>query len=467
LLLNTIKEIFNGNKELFKGLWIYDKIEWEKYPVIKFSFSSIDYKSVGLSQAIKDELDKIANSQNIKLRSKTVGSKFRELIETLSEKTLPDGRQGKTVILIDEYDKPIIDYIDDIPKAEENRMILKDFYSIVKDSDSFIKFFFITGVSKFSHVSIFSDLNNLNDITLDKNYAVLTGYTQKELETYFSEYIEKVAIDYEGIFPDLMLQIKKWYNGYSWDGQNFVYNPFSILNFFYKRAFKNYWFSTGTPTFLMKLIKEKRYTAFEIENREIFESELNNYEITDISLIPLLFQTGYLTIKKTNLRENTLLLDFPNREVERSFSIHLLAELSTEKLDNTSTMLVDIIHSLKNNQIEKFIELINVLYKGISYTITDNKEKYFHSIFYIIVKLLGFNIETEILTIDGRIDTVILTDNNIYIIEFKAGHDAKKALEQIKTKGYHKKYANDKRPKSLIGINFNIEKKCIDDFVIE
>lgn len=460
LLLNTIKEIFRGNKELFEGLWISDKIEWKKYPVIKISFSNISFHEKGLEQAIVDEIKSIGENHKIKLKEQFPGSIFKELIQKISKKK-------KVTILIDEYDKPIIDYIDDIPKAEENRKILKSFYSVIKDSDSYIKFFFVTGVSKFSHVSIFSDLNNLNDITLDKNFAVITGYTQEELEDYFPEYIKKISEDYADYYPDILPEIKRWYNGYSWDGLNFVYNPFSILNFFYKRAFKDYWFSTGTPTFLMKLIKEKRYTAFDIEKKIIFEDELEKYDITNISLIPLLFQTGYLTVKQANISESTLLLDFPNNEVERSFKMHLLAGLNDGHVDKASTLLVDIMHSLKNDRIEKFIELINVLFKGISYTITDSKEKYFHSIFYIVVKLLGFTIDTEILTIDGRIDAVILTDNNIYIIEFKAGLDAKKALKQIKDKGYYKKYTGDRRGKTLIGINFDIERKCIDDFKIE
>ena len=460
LLLNTIKEIFKCNKELFKGLWIYDKIEWKEYPVIKISMSNIGYDLLGLEKAIEKELNYISKSYNIILDEKNYNLQFRELIQKLSEKE-------QVVILIDEYDKPIIDYIDELEKAEENRKILKRFYSIIKDSDSYIKFFFVTGVSKFSHVSIFSDLNNLNDITLDKNYAVITGYTQDELEKYFYDYIKKVAIDYSDIYDDIMPEIKKWYNGYSWDGLNFVYNPFSMLNFFYKRVFDDYWFRTGTPTFLTKLIKEKKYTAFELQNKTIFRSDLDKYEITNISLIPLLFQTGYLTIKSVNIKKGTITLDYPNKEVERSFSIHLLADLSDGKTDKTSSMLVDISEALENNSIEKFIELINILFKGIAYTIVDNKENYFHSIFHIIVKLLGITIESEVLTIDGRIDAVVFTDDYIYIIEFKAGYDSVKAIEQIKAKEYYKKYSDDKRKKILLGINFNTETKCVDDFKVE
>ena len=460
LLLNTIKEIFNGNRYLFEGLWIYDKIKWEEFPVIKISFSSVDYYNLGLDAAIDKMLVKISKEYGIELEESSFSSKFEELIRKLST-------DKKVIILIDEYDKPIIDYIDDIPQADENRKILKSFYSVIKDSDNYIRFFFVTGVSKFSKVSIFSDLNNLNDITLDENYSVITGYTQEELEYYFPEYINSVEEKYKGIFADIISEIKKWYNGYSWDGINFVYNPFSILNFFAKRAFRDYWFSTGTPTFLMKMIKEKRYTAFDIEKKTIFENELNKYEITNISLVPLLFQTGYLTIKNYNSLRQIIILDYPNREVERSFIIHLLAELNDGQIDKASSTLVQLIETLDNNEIEKFIELINIVFKGISYIITDYKERYFHSVFYLIVKLIGFTIESEVMTIDGRIDTVITTDKYIYIIEFKAGQDAKTAMVQIKEKEYHKKYLAEGKHITLMGINFNIDSKRIDDYLIE
>ncbi|OQX80669.1 MAG: hypothetical protein B6D61_01745 [Bacteroidetes bacterium 4484_249] len=460
LLLNTIKEIFKGRKELFEGLWIYDKIEWEEYPVIKISFSNIAVNEKGLTNAIYDELRSIAQSYGLELTEKHPGAAFKELIIKLSI-------EKKIVILIDEYDKPIIDYIDDIPQADENRKILKSFYSVIKDSDDYIKFFFVTGVSKFSQVSIFSDLNNLNDITLDENYSTITGYTQQELELSFDEFIESTAEKYKNIFPDIIAEIKKWYNGYSWDGVNFVYNPFSILNFFYKRAFGDYWFATGTPTFLTKLIKQKDYTVFDLENRIVSKNALNKYEITSISLVPLLFQTGYLTIKESNLRDMTYRMDFPNAEVESSFTIYLLASLNDGHIDKTDSLLNDMKFALRENNIEKFIELVNILFKGISYLIADNKEKYFHSVFYLIVKLLGFTIETEVMTIDGRIDTVITTEKYIYVIEFKAGQDAKTAMQQIKDKEYHKKFITEKKPITLIGINFDIDNKTIDEYLIE
>ncbi|MEA3445463.1 MAG: AAA family ATPase [Bacteroidota bacterium] len=457
LLLNTIKEIFLGNKELFKGLWIYDKIDWQIHPVIKISFANIDYGNLGLSLAINNELDIIARKNNIQLEANTEGPKFRELIEKLSGKE-------KVVILIDEYDKPIIDYLDNLVKAEENRETLKKFYSIIKDADQYIRFFFITGVSKFSKVSIFSDLNNLEDITLDRNFAAMLGWTQEELENYFPEHILNVQKQYSKYYTDIKPVIKEWYNGYSWDGENFVYNPVSLLNLFRKRIFNNYWFSTGTPTFLIKYIKEKHYTAFDIEQREINTDLLEKYDLKNMTLLPLLFQTGYLTIKKYDIFKNTITLDYPNKEVANAFTAHIISELTIGKLDKTDILLVDIVNSFINNNIEIFISNINTLLKSIPYTIIEEKEKYYHSLFYMIMRMVGFKIESEILTIDGRIDSVVKTNKEIYIIEFKINQSAEKAIEQIKEKGYAEKYLDDKRPKILLGINFDTKTQKVDDY---
>ena len=466
LLANTIKELFLGNKELFKGLWIYDKWDWKTtYPVIKLSFSKMSYYELGLETAINNELGKIAKSNNIILEEQTNGDKFEELIIKLSAK-------GQVAIIIDEYDKPIIDYIQeyvDVPEIEKcqadiNRKILKNFYSVLKDLDSYIKFFFITGVSKFSKVSIFSDLNNLTDITIDENYSQIVGWTKDEIEKYFPDYIKSVAKKYKDIYLDIMLEIKKWYDGYSWDGENFVYNPWSVMTFFSKREFGNYWFETGTPTFLMELIKKRRITAFDIKNSYTSASLLDKYNLLNINLNSLLFQTGYLTIKKINLRTRRFVLDFPNAEVEESFSKHIIDTQTSNNIDLTQTLLYRIIDSFSDQKIDVFIKNVNIIFKNISYNIIEDKEKYYHSMFFLIMKMVGFEIDAEIETIDGRIDAVVKTETDIYIIEFKINQSAEKALQQIKDKKYALKYADDKRPISLIGINFDTEKKLIEDW---
>ena len=461
LLANTIKELYLGNKELFKGLWIYDKWDWEKtYPVIKMSFSKIGYTTLGLNKAIDKELSKIAKSYNISLNEEDISLKFQELIETLSKK-------GQVAIIIDEYDKPIIDYMDDLDKAEENRKILKNFYSILKDADKHIKFFFVTGVSKFSKVSIFSDLNNLVDITIDKKYSKIVGWTKDEIEKYFPDHIKGVAEVYKDIYTDIMPEITKWYDGYSWDGITRLYNPVSVMNFFDKQFFANYWFSTGTPTMLMDIIKERKLTAFDLEEDTKTSTEiLDKYDFKNINLTSLLFQTGYLTIKNINLKTRRITLDYPNKEVEESFSKHIVAELTSGHLDRTQSLLYKIVDSFEENTIDKFIKHLNILFKNVPYQIIEDTESYYHSLFYLLMKLTGYEIEAEIMTIDGRIDAVVKTDNHIFVIEFKINQSAKTAIKQIKDKKYAAKYTDDKRPIYLLGINFDTEKKWIDDYLM-
>lgn len=459
LTLTTLKEIFSGNKELFKGLWIYDKLDWKVYPVIHLDFSLIYKRGILLDEAINFELESIAKKNAISFSHSNFALRFHQLIQQLSS-------NQQTVILIDEYDKPIIDYIDDIPKAEENRKLLKDFYSVLKGNEKFIKFLFITGVSKFSKVSIFSDLNHLNDITLDNNYATLTGYTEEELEKYFSGYIALVQNEYKDIFPDLKSAIRNWYNGYSWDGKNFVYNPFSMLNFFSKQRFDDYWFQTGTPTFLMKLLKENNYKVSLLSDFETDISLFDKYEISDIQLIPLLFQTGYLTIKKLDNLSGLTILDYPNREVRKSFENYIFSTFSEKHISENRKFLNDIIRALNSNDIAQFIYLLKILFKGITYPLINNKENYYHSIFYLIIKLLGFEIETEVLTCDGRIDAVIKTESYIYIIEFKLG-TVQEAIAQIQKKQYALKYANESKLIILLGIGFDEKNKNIKNYLLK
>lgn len=459
LLVSTLEEIFSGNKELFKNLWIYDKIDWKKHNIIKISFNEIAYKNFGLTKGLTAYMERISAKKNLKIKIDDPSLMFQELIEKLS-------KDEKVVILIDEYDKPIIDYVDNPEKARENRDILKNFYSILKDSDPYIKFLFITGVSKFSKVSIFSDLNNLTDLTLSPRASLLTGITHQEMLDNFQEHLANLNKDLGEYFPDIEEKIKSEYLGYSWNGKDYVYNPFSLLSLFFNSQFGDFWFASGTPTFLMKLIKEDRYTAFDLENKTVFLSTFDKFEIENVSLLSLLFQTGYLTLKEYNPVEMTMRLDYPNKEVERAFTIHLLANMNGGKSGQTNATLVEMMNHIRNNNVDKFLTLLKSLFKGIAYPLIDDKEKYYHSIFYLVIKMLGFNIESEIMTIDGRIDCVLKTEKIIYVIEFKIGN-TKKAIDQIKEKAYHEKYSSDKRQVQLLGIDFDTEAKQISEWILE
>lgn len=318
LTLSTIRAIFEGKRELFNGLWIEDQWDWSKvHPVIHLSFSSIGYRTLGLEAAITAELQVMSETLGIALQAKTIDRQFDELIRKLAQ------RDGKIVLLIDEYDKPLIDYLDDIPLAKANQQVMKTFYSVLKDSDPYLQFLMITGVSKFSKVSIFSDLNHLFDLTLDRHYAALTGYTQAELEHYFAPYMPEVE-DYQGITqPELLDKLRDWYNGYSWDGRTRVYNPFSILNFFSAGDFRNFWFETGTPTFLPKLMKAQN--MLDVDQVELDEMGFSTYDIEKLQVLPVLFQTGYLTIQ-AKLEYGLYRLGYPNREVRAAMLTYLIAE---------------------------------------------------------------------------------------------------------------------------------------------
>ena len=328
LLLSTLKEIFSGNKELFKGLWIYDKIKWETYPVIHIDFLGLNYTSTGeLIETLHYLVNQNAQYHKVKLEEKTYDKRFRELVKKLSQR-------NKVVVLVDEYDKPIIDFVDKKEIALGNRNILKSFYGNLKGLDEYLKFVFITGVSKFSKVSVFSDLNNLDDITLDKKYTTMLGYTHQELRHYFDQRLEKLETEL-GIKKHLILEkINLWYNGYSWDGKNFVYNPHSVLNVFKKERFDNYWFASATPTFLFKQIQTFHTPVEKLENYESDGTIFESYDIDRMNVISLLFQTGYLTIKKIDeisLTTRMYYFSYPNMEVKESFLKHLFSEFSKKK----------------------------------------------------------------------------------------------------------------------------------------
>ncbi len=317
LLISTIKELFSGNKDLFKGLWIENKWNWkQKLPIIHLSLNNIGYKELGLEQALHNSLDEIAQEFDITYKATVISQKFKELIKKLHQK-------GDVVILIDEYDKPIIDYLAESKRAQafENQEIMKNLYSVIKDSDPYIEFLLITGVSKFNKVGIFSELNNPDDLTIDPSFSKAMGYTQTELLHHFSDEITLIANELNISETKLLQDIKKWYDGYTWDGKNHVYNPFSILSFFKKRQFQNFWFETGTPTFLTELMKEG--FAYQFNEVEAGMMMSNSCNIQDLDIIPILFETGYLTIKNIDYTYPLYTLGYPNKEVEDSMLQYL------------------------------------------------------------------------------------------------------------------------------------------------
>ena len=459
LTISTIKELFRCKKDLFKGLWVEDQWNWEQeHPVVHIGFSSIGYKTLGLETALEMALDKAASEAGIKLTASQYDQKFKELIQRLSEKK-------RVVLLIDEYDKPIIDYLDNIPQAKAHQKILKSFYSIIKDSDDYIRFLLITGVSKFSKVSIFSELNNLFDITIDRHFASLTGITQEELQTQFEPHLAETGHFLGMNREELLDKIKEWYNGYSWDGKVFVYNPFSVLSFFQKSDFQNFWFSTGTPTFLIQQLTAKNF--YQIGESEVGQVAFESFDIENIDPYSLLFQTGYLTIKSVE-PFGLYLLDYPNREVKDSMLQYLVAGFNHGSYTQTTPIVLHLRSAFLKNDLSKVIRIINGLFKSIpSHIFIKEKEAYYHSVVFLVFQYLGQFIDAEVNTSDGRIDAVVQTDTHVYVIEFKLDDSADAALAQIQQKGYAAKYKNADKEVWALGINFSSESKSVDDWKVE
>lgn len=460
LTLSTIKALYKGQKELFDGLWIQDHWDWTKqHPVIHISFSSIGYKELGLEKAIEIQLYKIAKNERINLEEKGISQLFKELIEKLAKK-------NHVVLLIDEYDKPIIDYLDDLPQAKENQKVLKSFYSVIKDSGTYIQFLMITGVSKFSKVSIFSELNNLTDLTIHPKFTTLVGYTQAELEHYFEEGFQELTGVLAPTKMELLQLVKDWYNGYSWDGENFVYNPFSILSFFGAGKFRNFWFTTGTPTFLINLLKERN--LYNIGKIEVGEAAFDSFDIENMDTYSLLFQTGYLTIKGIEDPFGLFTLDYPNREVKNSMLQYLVAGFNHGSYSQTTPIVLKLRKAFLENDAEKIIKIINSLFKSIpSHIFIKEKEAYYHSVVFLVFQYLGQFIEAEVNTSDGRIDAVVQTNTHIYVLEFKLDESADAAMQQIKTKNYAAKYHTSDKQLIGFGINFSSISKSVADWTTQ
>jgi hypothetical protein len=443
-----------GNRELFQDLYIYDKWNFNKYPVIKISFGG-DLRS---EEAIKNTILSILddNQQRLEIESKNIDNfaiYFKDMIKNSYQK-----HKQKVVVLIDEYDKPILDNLDQIEVGLKAKEILKSFYTILKESDEYLKFVFLTGVTKFSKVSIFSGLNNLEDITLYKKYSTICGYTQNDLDTSFSSYLDGAD----------MQKVREWYNGYNFNGES-VYNPFDIL-LFIKNEFtlKNYWLSTGTPSFLIKLLQQNSYFIPRLENLKTDERLIDSFDIENIALETILFQSGYLTIDKIKVNDFEALdyyLKIPNKEVAISFNDMIIRFLTNN--NNPLLIKTDIFRSLRDANLKKFKKTLVSLFASIPYNNyvknrIANYEGYYASVIYAYIASSGIEIIPEDITNIGRIDLTIKLAQNIFILEFKVGNDD--AIKQIKEKNYHQKYLNEDKDIYLIGINFDEEERNIKYF---
>jgi hypothetical protein len=453
LFLDTLRNIFEGNKELFEGLYIYDKWDWDTtYPVITISWDGNVQTSKDLNKKALATLRHNQENLGIECQEKeSVSICFEELIKKAYQKY-----NQKVVILIDEYDRAILDTIDNLEQSKYNREFIKGMYSVMKGADQYIKFAFLTGVSKFSKASIFSGLNMLTDISLQKRFGNICGYTQNDIESSFKEYLDDVDLD----------KLALWYNGYNFL-KDPVYNPFDILQFLgYDKKYKNYWFATGTPTFLIKLIEKNNYFLPRLSNIVVGEELLDSFDIEDIKLEVILYQSGYLTIDYMEIDEDDDIiytLKIPNLEVRKSFYKFIVNTLYKD----TSLKNKQLSKALRRGDLENFKTSLVSIFASIPYhNFTNNNmanyEGFYATVVYTYLSSLGLEVIGEDVTNHGRIDITVKIENYIYIIELKVTDD--KPLEQIKTKKYYEKYISENKEIFLVGISFDKQDRNISKF---
>jgi len=456
LLLDTIAEVFKGDKELFKGLWIYDSdYVFKKHPVIRLDMSNIANKTPDiLENTLSEEMISRAGEDDITVTGSEPGILFKRLIENLCKKY-----NERVVVLIDEYDKPILDHINNIETAGGNRSALSGFYGVLKSMDPYLRFVFITGVTKFTKTSIFSGLNNLKDITMSEDYAGICGIPTDSLDEYFSEHIGQMSTHKRLMkYASIKDEILAWYDGYSWDGESRLLNPFSLLNSFSDRKFKRYWYATGTPSFLINMIKKKPESYLSLKNLQITEDMLDTFEIERIELEPLLFQTGYLTVKEVaeTMGPPVYTLDVPNYEVRDAFSMQIVSALTESGDVRAGQAKLQISAALESGDLQKMLDILRGLFASIPYQLHVKEEAYYHSIFYAVMTLLGFDMDVEVSTSRGRVDAILELNDKVYVMEFKyekcppeTSDDEKKklfattlddAMKQITDRGYCDRY---------------------------
>ena len=459
LLLSTLKYFFQGRRDLFEGLWVdqHADHDWAAHPVLHFSFSSSGYKDLGLEPALRGLLDEAANQYGITLQAKGLSGRFKELIQALG------AGPRKVVLLIDEYDKPLVDYLDDLPQAAKNRETLKTFFSVIKDADAYLRFFLITGVSKFSKVSLFSDLNHLNDLTTMGRFATLTGYTPEELDHYFGDEYPTLAEANGKSVPEIKEAIQRWYNGYQWAVGKPVYNPFSVLKLFFSQQFANYWWESGTPTFLLKALK--REFQFDLTEVQAGSAVFESYTLENLHWKGLLFQTGYLTIQDYHPDLELYILGYPNREVEASMSQHLLAEYRSQAAADTQPIYANLKLALDRGDLDKVIAQIDLLFSTIPYQLFEAKrERFFHAILHLTFQGLGLLTQSEVSTSKGRVDTIVQAKSGIYVMEFKLDESAQAALDQIRKQRYGSPYLDQGQSVMALGVSFSSETKEVAEW---
>ena len=463
LLLSILEAYFLGKKELFKGLAI-EKLEqeWTVYPVLHLDLNIEKYDSI-------DNLTDILNV-NLKLWEQTYGSddaetsvslRFAGIIRRAYKQT---GR--RVVVLVDEYDKPLLQSIGNKALQEEFRNTLKPFYGVLKSLDGCIRFALLTGVTKFGKVSVFSDLNNLDDISMNNQYATLCGITEKEIHTNIEEGIRSLASAQNLSYEETCVKLKEMYDGYHFTSDSEgIYNPFSLFNALKNKTFGNYWFETGTPTYLVELLKRNRYNLKDM-TETVSSADVLNSIYGDDEPIPVIYQSGYLTIKGYNPRFKTYRLGFPNKEVEEGFMNFLIPYYTPIKKEKTAFSIENFVEEIERGDINSFFRRLQSFFADTPYELVRDRELHYQNVLFIVFKLIGLYVKAEYHTSQGRIDLALQTDKYIYVMEFKLEGSAEEALRQIEEKQYALPFASDKRQVFQIGINFSSQTRNIEKWLV-
>lgn len=464
LFLSTLEAYFQGKKELFKGLAIYDlETDWKKYPIFHIDLNTANFREKdSLYTVLNDYLTTWESKYGARETEATLALRFKGVIARAAEK------EGcGVVILIDEYDKPILQTLRDPELQAEHRAQLKAFYSVLKTQDRYIKFAFLTGVTKFGKVSVFSDLNNLTDISMDHRYISICGMTEKELLTNFKEGINELAEANGDTEEATIAKLKARYDGYHFEENTVgIYNPFSVLNTLSRLRYKDYWFETGTPTFLVDLLKMHNYRLPDMTKERVSDDVINSVDSLSTNPIPVIYQSGYLTIKGYDERFKKYLLGFPNKEVEEGF-LNFLLPLYTSAGNNSPFLVDEFVQDVESGNPERFMQRMKAFFADTSYQVVGNAELYFQNAMYLVFKIMGFYTQVERPTSDGRIDAIIQTPNYIYVIECKLDRTADEAIKQIENNGYAEPFLMDKRKLYKIGVSFSSETRGVAEYKIK
>ena len=464
LLVSTMEAYFRGRKDLFEGLAVASlEKEWKEYPVLRIDLSGKSYTSpTDLQQHLDLQLTGMETTYGIDKQYDSADLRFQRIIEAAYAKT-----GLRVVILIDEYDKPIIDNLGNEALADVFRSQLQGFYSVMKSKDGFIRFGFLTGVSKIGKLSVFSGLNNLVDISLDTPYADICGISEAELKAYFGDSVKALAeanrLSEEACYQKLAL----WYDGYHFSEESEgVYNPFSLLNTFSSLRFREYWFQTGTPSFLVRYLSNGDYDLNDVSGVKASSFDLSGVNAVRPNIISLLYQTGYLTIQDYDSRIDRYTLVYPNKEVEDGF-LDALSEYFTPVVKSKSSLSVDkFIEDIRSGAVEMLMRRFSAFFADMDYQIMGDDELYFQNTMYVMLKLMGQQVEVERHTSNGRIDALIQTDKYVYILELKRDKNPDDALDQIDEKGYDWPFAADQRKVFKIGANFSTRTHRLENWKV-